>query len=193
MWLGAALTYSTDRECSTITPTIKVSEDLSWGPIIIYLSFRMTTFSYPGFSTVLESTCWHAMFRHPVIVDGFPIPARHENERGLEIPLDMMSTLAEAHFATVYNSTLILKGLCTMLVPTRQTKDSISWHFLFNENGDRIPYYAFRERCGRWIDTDKVNTKHVEAGDVRHFVGWTSNITRHLGMLLASSPGSKED
>jgi len=146
MWLGAALTYSTGRECSRITPTIEESEHMT---PVFYLDFRRSPSSNSGLVTDLEGTCWHALFRSPVIVDGFPILARPENERGLEIPLDMISTLAEAHFATVYDSTLILKGLCTMLVPTRQTKDSISWHFLFNENGNRIPYYAFRERCGR--------------------------------------------
>ncbi|KEF51826.1 uncharacterized protein A1O9_12163 [Exophiala aquamarina CBS 119918] len=107
------------------------------------------------------------MFRNPMVVNGFPILARHENEQGLEISLGIMSILAEAHFATHYNTTLVLKGLCTMLVPTRRTDRSITWHFLLNENGMRIPYFSFRERC-------------PEDGDIRHFVGWVSDITRHL-------------
>jgi len=126
------------------------------------------------------------MFRNPVVVNGFPIRARHEDEQGLEVPLDMMSILAEAHFATRYDTTLVLKGHCTMLVPTRRTERSITWHFIFNEDGKRIPYYSFRERCPGWTGTDKVSTNLLEDGNVRNFVGWASNITRHLGMFLSS-------
>ena len=125
------------------------------------------------------------MFRNPVVVKGFPILARPGDERGLELPLSMMSTLGEAHFATRYGTTLILKGLCTMLVPTRKTKHSITWNFLFNEDGKRIPYYCVRDRCPGWIGTDKVRQDHLESGILRNFVGWASNITRHICMLPA--------
>lgn len=126
------------------------------------------------------------MFRNPIVVNGFPILARHENEQGLELPLDMMSILAEAQFVTRYDTTLVLKGLCTMLVPTRQTERSMTWHFLFNGDGKRIPYYSFRERCPGWIGTDEVSTGLLGTGNFRNFVGWASDITRHLGMLLSS-------
>lgn len=122
-----------------------------------------------------------------MVADGFPILARHENEQGLEVSLGIMSVLAEAQFATRYDTTLVLKGPCTMLVPTRRTQRSVTWHFLLNESGTRIPHFSFRERCPGWIGTDKVNIKLLEAGDIRHFVGWVPSITRHLGMFLFSS------
>lgn len=111
--------------------------------IIVYLGFTVAPFLDHGLLTDVDGTCWHAMFRNPVVVNGFLILARHENEQGLELPLNIMSILAEAHFATRYNTTLVLKGLCTMLVPICQTKRSITWHFLFNKDGKRIPYYSF--------------------------------------------------
>jgi len=193
-WLGAALRTSpvSFGICIT-TPSIVASKDVhSSSPvpsITAQLGFTVTSSPDHGLSTDVDGSCWHAMFRNPVVVNGFPILARHENEQGLELPLDMMSILADAHFATRYDTTLVLKGLCTMLVPTRQTERSITWHFIFNEDGKRIPYYSFRERCPGWIGTDKVSTDLLEAGNVRNFVGWASNITRHLGMFLSSHLG----
>ncbi|RYP76199.1 hypothetical protein DL769_003670 [Monosporascus sp. CRB-8-3] len=58
---------------------------------------------------------------------------------------------------------------------------SLTWHFLFNEDGKRIPYYDFRQRCPAWIGASEVGTSFLEARNVRNFVGWASHITRHLG------------
>lgn len=192
-WLGAALRSSpVTFGVSLSTPSIvafKVAYSSSPVPsITVQLGFTVTSSLDHGLSADIDGTCWHAMFRNPVVVNGFPILARHENEQGLELPLDMMGILAEAHFATRYDTTLVLKGLCTMLVPTGQTERSITWHFIFNEDGKRLPYYSFRERCPGWIGTDKVSTGLLEDGNVRNFVGWASNITRHLGMFLSYPP-----
>ncbi|KAL3468786.1 hypothetical protein BJX99DRAFT_242696 [Aspergillus californicus] len=126
-------------------------------------------------------TCWHGLFRNPVVVDGFPIRARPRDQRGLELSLEMMTVLAEAPYATPYDTTLILKGPCTMLVPTAQAAESVTWHFLYNADGRCMPCYAFRQRCPNWINTDQVNIDLLERRGVRHFVGWASTITRHLG------------
>ncbi|KAH7378177.1 hypothetical protein BKA64DRAFT_767047 [Cadophora sp. MPI-SDFR-AT-0126] len=102
------------------------------------------------------------------------------NEQGLELPFDMVSILAEARYATSYDTAFVLKGLCTMLVPTNQIERSITWHFILNEYGQRLPYYSFRERCPGWVGTDKVSIDILQAGNIRNFVGWVTNITRHL-------------
>ena len=151
--------------------------------ITVQLEFSITSFLYDGLSTGVDGSCWHAMFRNPVVVNGFPILARHENEQGLELPLGMMSILAEAHFSTRYDTTLVLKGPCTMLIPTGQTERSITWHFILNEDGERLPYYSFRKRCPGWI---AVNTDLLEHENTRNFVGWATSITRHLGKSYIS-------
>jgi hypothetical protein len=126
------------------------------------------------------------MFRSPVVVNGFPILARYENERGLEIPLNLMSILAETHFATHYDTTLVLKGICTMLVPTRLAEHSVTWHFLFNK-GKRIPYYTFRQRCDKCISAEKFDIGHLRHAKFRNFVGWASDVTKHLGTFTSTA------
>jgi len=185
-WLGAALrTSPISSGICVVTPSIK---DAHFSDITSSITARIafTTNSQDRDSPDVKCTCWHAMFRNPVVVDGFPILARHENEHGLEMPIDMLCTLAETHFATRYDATLVLKGVCTMLVPTQQTDRSITWHFMFNEDGERIPYYAFRQRCPTWIGVDKVSIERLEHQRLRNFVGWVSNITRHFGKFLRS-------
>ena len=189
-WLGCAFQSSpvSFGICYT-SPNIVVLKDVnSSSPIpSITAQLGFVTLSQDhGLSTDADGTCWHALFRNSVVADGFPILARHENEQGLELPLDMMSILAEARFVTHYDRTLILKGHCTMLVPTRRTERSVTWHFIVNEGGKRLPYYSFRERCPGWIGTDKVNTNLLEDDNIRHFVGWASKITRHLGTFASS-------
>lgn len=191
-WLGSALrTSPVPFGICLSTPSIIVSKTIhSNSPvpsITVQLRFTVSSSLHHGMLTDIDGTCWHAMFRNPVVVNGFQILARHENEPGLELPLDMMCNLAEAHFATRYDTTVVSKGPCTMLVPTGQTNRSITWHFIFNEDGERLPYYAFRERCPGWIGIDMVNTDLLEDGNMRNFVGWASNITRHLGMFLSAT------
>lgn len=189
-WLGAALrTSPISLGVCLITPSIIAFKDANSSSLVpsitVCLGFAVTLILGHDLSTDIDGTCWHAMFRNPVVVNGFPILARHENEQGLEVPLDIMSILAEAHFVTRYDTTLVLKGLCTMLVPTNQTERSITWHFILNRDGQRLPYYSFRERCRGSMGTDKVSTDLLEDRNVRYFVGWASNITRHLGAFLS--------
>lgn len=185
-WLRAALrTSPVPLGIYFTTPSIVASEDaFSNGSMPSFtVQFGFTVSS--SIDHVLSSY-WHAMFRNPVVFNGLPTLVRYENEQGLELSLDMMNILAEAPFATSYDSTLVLNGHCTMLIPTRRTERSITWHFISNEDGKRIPYYAFRERCLGWTGTDKVSADHLENGSGGHFVGWASIIIRHLGMFLSS-------
>ena len=121
-WLGAALRTSpvSSGICLT-TPNIEAFKDAhSSSPlpsITIQLGFTVTSSLDHGLSPDVYNTCWHAMFRNPMVVNGFPILARHGNEQGLELPLDMMSVLAEARFATRYDTTLVLKGAVPCLYP----------------------------------------------------------------------------
>ena len=183
-WLGSAFrTSPVSFGIRHTSPNILVKDVHSSSPgpsITVQLGFTTSPRDH-GLSSDTDSTCWHALFRSRVVADGFPILARYENEQGLELPLDMMSVLAEARFATHYDRTLILKGHCTMLVPTGRAERSVTWHFIVNESGKRLPYYSFRERCPGWIGTDKVDTNLLEDENIRHFVGWALNITRHLG------------
>jgi hypothetical protein len=129
-----------------------------------------------------EGTCWHNLFQNPVVANGFPILARSDGQKGLEAPLTLTATLAEAHYPIHFDKTLFLKGSCTALIPTARTHGSVTWHLIYNEDGAWLPYHQARDRCPEWMDTDRVSLDLLDNKEIRHFVGWASNITSHLGM-----------
>jgi hypothetical protein len=87
-----------------------------------------------------NGSCWHSLFRNPVIARGFPILARNHEEKVLEIPLNMMAKLGEASRAMNFDGILAIRGFSTLFVPTERTGNSVLWHFLYEESQNRISY-----------------------------------------------------
>ena len=79
-WLRAALrTSPVSFRIYLTTPRITAFKDTrssSLMPsIIVHLGFTITPSLDHGLSTDIDGTCWHAMFRNPVIINGFLILA----------------------------------------------------------------------------------------------------------------------
>ncbi|OAL51735.1 hypothetical protein IQ07DRAFT_390101 [Pyrenochaeta sp. DS3sAY3a] len=188
-WLGSALRPSLNSDGVTLTTPrvgrIVTSKNGTAASVdIVFTSNLMSIRS--ATEADLDASCWHALFQNPTIVNGFPILARENSERGLQIPFHMLHTLAEATYLTTYHSTIILKGLVTMLVPTKRSHRSITWHFLHNENGRRLSYSSVMSRCSNSISADVIDIDEFGADHMTHFVGWCPKITRHFGTELAA-------
>jgi hypothetical protein len=125
-----------------------------------------TTCGDEGMST---ATCWHGMFRNPVIAHGYPIPSRRSQEQGLELSIDLMLTLAQAFYGVIYCGVLMLKGFSTLLTPTRKENGSVTWHFIFDKSGARQSYNdGLQHSCLRKLDDAIFD-------GARHFVGWSGS------------------
>jgi hypothetical protein len=125
-----------------------------------------TTSNDEGMST---ATCWHAMFRNPVIAHGYPIPSRRSQEQGLELSVDLMLTLAQAFYGAVYCGVLMMKGFSTLLTPTRKENGSVTWHFIFDKTGARQTY-------NDGLQHSRLHTLDEAIFDgARHFVGWSGS------------------
>lgn len=196
-WLGAALRPSPiSHGVSVATPQVQVwKDDTGDGDkpkVLAHIGFSMSPVVHHDTSAQLNGACWHSIFLNPVIVEGFPIPTRHEEQQGLEIPMELMIALAETDYATHYDETFLLKGTCTMLVPTK-IKQTIIWHFLSNSDGESMPYHAFKERCPSWTAINKTSHSWSSISEMRNFVGWASQITRHLGMFPSFLAENQEE
>jgi hypothetical protein len=116
-----------------------------------------------------EGTCWHGMFRNPVIAHGYPIPFRRNQEQGLELSIDLMLVLAQAFYGVVYCGVLMLKGFSTLLAPTRKENGSVTWHFIFDKTGARQSY-------NDGLQHSRLHTLGDAIFDgARHFVGWSGS------------------
>lgn len=122
-----------------------------------------------------SAVCWHGMFRNPVIAEAYPMPGRDMGEKGLELSVELMLSLACAFWAVTYNESLVLKGVSTMLVPTLKIGDSVVWHLRANTDGSRLSYNSgSSSSCIRDLDDA------IFAG-ARHFVGWTTSTEYLVG------------
>lgn len=122
--------------------------------------------------------CWRKMFNNPVIVKGYPIKPRRnlEPETGLELPFDMMTTLADARYLTTFDDKTVVKGFSTMLIPMKQQNDVFIWHFLMETDGKRISYQDPRTQQGILIPFDNIR-------GARHILGWCANAQNNIGKI----------
>jgi len=182
-WLGAACRQSSHQEMiSYCTPVCVPVEVPGVSSIPCFrVRFEETDLAQSDSGTKPNGTCWHSLFRNPVIVRGYPILARHPEETGLESPLNMMASLANVIYATEFEGEVLIKGISSILVPTQRIQNSILWHFMYKEDGTYMPYPSAREhgRCSNFDGSDAVDLSCL--GSSRHFVGWTSSSVLRAG------------
>lgn len=118
--------------------------------------------------------CWHGLFLNPVVVGGYPIPRRCEENTGLEIPLNMMIRLAGARRVTFFNSKLVIKGYSTLLVPMECHDNTILWHIIYDKQGNHISYLSD-------IVSQSANVSYSDLETCRHILGWCSRINSFAG------------
>lgn len=130
-----------------------------------------------------SGACWHAMFRNPVVVSGFPVLRRPNNleHTGMEISLDMMASLVRAPRLTEYAGRHYLKGFSSMLVAVRKNDGIVLWHHFFNPSGERISYLD--AKVTESSDCYDVSTEDILS--LRHIIGWCDNAQFRAGTLIS--------
>lgn len=101
--------------------------------------------------------------------------------QGLEITLDTLATLLQTRRVTIFGDRVLLKGFCTMLVPTQYAGGTVFWHVLFNEDGSRISFADGRvpDVAGAFDLRKALNIRTVET--TRHIVGWCARVKSNAG------------
>ncbi|KAG9230363.1 hypothetical protein BJ875DRAFT_158352 [Amylocarpus encephaloides] len=173
-WLGAALRPSPSDKMAYSTPRLVLSTTVE---LTFALEFQVTEFIHR--ESQQNGSCWRPLFRNSVIVDGYPILARANGEKGLEIALNMMAELGQASRATNFDGGLVIKGHSTMFCPTQRIKNSVLWHYLFNHDGSRMSYLSSENLAGGRASIHDVDTVCLEYS--RNFLGWTSSTDIYTG------------
>ena len=108
------------------------------------------------------------MGRNMSIASGFPVLARMQDEKGLEMDFELMASFGETDHVTSFADSFLLKGFSSILQPSAKIGQSIFWHFL-SAPGDRfLPYTAVKNTH----PVPKLELDEVMC--CRNFVGWTS-------------------
>lgn len=118
--------------------------------------------------------CWHKMFRNPVIVKGYPILARQEDFRGVEMPLSMMAKLVRTERVNQFDGKTFLKGFSSMLVAVRLTESVLTWHYLYEKEEGRLTYLDHKIQQADFVALHRLD-------DMRHVIGWCGNAHYYAG------------
>jgi hypothetical protein len=68
-----------------------------------------------------------------------------------------------------------------MFCPTQRIKNSVMWHYIFNNDGSRISYLSAEGLCGGRALIQDVDAPCLELS--RNFLGWASSVENHAGKL----------
>lgn len=174
-WLGAALRSSPHPNgLSYCNPSIRSMHRDPEMPqaVVCVIGFELEQLLEPPDNS--NGHCWHGIFKNPTVVKGFPILPKLERNTGLEVPLNIMAGLARADRVDQFNGKVYLKGFSTMLVPTKQFKEVVYWHLIYNEDGSRISYLDDNLNRDALAGTPDL-TAH------RHVLGWCSEASFYSG------------
>jgi len=148
---------------------------------------------------VYQPSCWHALFTNSVIAHSFPIRIRQEGV-GLEIPIADAFYLAGSLKLIDHDDGLLAKGLCGILVPTKEheSDEAIQWHLIQDPIGPvcgqissttSLLEHTPTQRWHKTNDPD-ILTKR------RAFVGWAGQAEVAIGTpsdcRLVSPSGARE-
>jgi hypothetical protein len=145
--------------------------------------FISTVLLHPGTgdqsSYVNESSCWEELFEGKVIAQSFPILARSEEQKGLEMSVEHMAALGNATFMNVFYGLPVLKGFWTMFAATKVAENWVQWHFLSSQGEGRLSYKeAMKLGVKEEHDSNYLLTIVKKP---RHFVGWASSVIKSAG------------
>jgi hypothetical protein len=129
-------------------------------------------------------TCWNSIVGSTSLILGFPILERENEERGLEISVQLMTALVGIPEAVTYTTGYVFKGKYHAFVPVGKSKGSVQWH-LIDTYPKRLKWTDIDEHCPGRISVD------LDSDDASHawnFLGWCSPIACLLGKLSYLNP-----
>lgn len=123
-WLTASIRFPIDGQVS-LSDSLLIRNDTG-SDVVIYkiLSLPLQIASEADYS------CWLPLFHATVIARNYPIPER-EQEMGLELPYDLMATVAGDVVPKYHDGGIYLKGYSRLLYPVSGSiPGSVQWHLL---------------------------------------------------------------
>jgi hypothetical protein len=123
-----------------------------------------------------EDSCWFPLFLGTVIARDYPIPKR-DQEKGLELPFHLMTTMAGPLYPMTHDGGIYLKGYSRLLLPTSLSKgDSVQWHLVKSPaRRERLPPDTIHHHSWQRIGNA------VRLAHARTFLGYCRRVVIELG------------
>jgi hypothetical protein len=170
-WLGAVCRLSKKGLCYCDTVWIHDRSGVNSDEHSFKLEYELLSFDSDEIKL-----CWHSLIGDSVVATGFPIPERSHDDKGLQIPVEIMAALGGVSIAVNTGSGFILKGETVAFIPVKRKKDHVQWH-LVDRSGEPIDYEYLEEQMPSTLatlDGEAINSTIA-------FLGWTSHIMNLAG------------
>ncbi|KAJ3523775.1 hypothetical protein NM208_g12324 [Fusarium decemcellulare] len=121
-------------------------------------------------------SCWNTVIGPAVIITGFPLPDRDQDEQGLEVSVQVMAQLLGLPRAVTFEGGFVFKGRYTALVPVKKLGPCVQWHII-DTYPDKLKWEDIDVCCPVRI-TGEANM--VSFPDGRSFFGWCPKVLEWL-------------
>jgi hypothetical protein len=123
-----------------------------------------------------HDVCWLHLLYRTVIAPNYPISGRRQ-EKGLELPLHLMTTLAGSLQPMLYDGGMILKDYLRLLFPSSDSEpNTLQWHLVTSSNRrDALPENTIHSY--QWL---RVRSPKQLASK-RNFLGYCGHAVVELG------------
>ncbi|KAK4182303.1 hypothetical protein QBC35DRAFT_548396 [Podospora australis] len=119
----------------------------------------------------------------PILVEGYQIPRRDEENTGMEVPLNIMAQLVNTQKISIFSGKILIKGYSTILVPTQQKGDCIFWHVVSNDDlHSEDNYISYSDpRVAHLLQWYPSNLTISDLEISRHILGWCGEVKNLTG------------
>ncbi|KAK2591056.1 hypothetical protein QQS21_011252 [Conoideocrella luteorostrata] len=180
-WLTAAFTLPTKHVLTIATATLKVVR-----PGLVEIKAEKLEYEDTDADAnvlTMTSSCWHRLARGATLAYGFPISKR-EDGVGLEIPFDLMTSLAGIRTQMdVGEAANLLLGPGIVLYPTKVWEKGVQWHLA------GVDEYDYTTDLKKY-DLHKFSKKRTFLGyftEAEVLLGTEDLVMSHTGKILRST------
>lgn len=117
--------------------------------------------------------CWHSLIGDFVVATGFPIPERSYDDKGLQIPVEIMAALSGVSIAVDLGSGFFLKGETAALIPVERRNDCVQWH-LIHRGGELLDYENLEAQGIISVPRSVLGGEAINLTTA--FLGWTPHV-----------------
>ena len=122
--------------------------------------------------------CWHSLIGDSVVATGFPIPERSYNNKGLQVPIEIMAALGGVSIAVDVRSGFYLKGEAVAFIPVERKDDRVQWH-LVDRGGKPLDYEYLEKQKFKPLTLSELDGEAINSTTA--FLGWTPHVMNLAG------------
>lgn len=171
-WLGAVCQLPSKglRYCDPVFTRTK-REDLSG--LLVEIKYDTVAFDEDE-----AKLCWHSLMADSIIATGFPIAERSDEDKGLQLPIEVMAAIAGVSMAVDMGSGFILKGDTLAFIPVQRRGNHVQWHLLGGD-GEPLGYDFLRNSSLRPLPRNDFSNEDINSSIA--FLGWAPKIRNFAG------------